>query len=86
MLVYDMFGGTIHKIKVGGGSTHYFNKLNDIYVDLTSEQFELYNMRADYEHNQEVDREYCGKNANTLQRYRQLQWNIMQYLKPQNER
>ncbi len=61
MLVYDMFGGTIRKIKVGGGSTHYFNKLNDIYVDLTSERFELYNMRADYEHNQEVDREYCGK-------------------------
>ena len=26
-LVYDMFGGTIHKIK-GDGGTHYFNKLN----------------------------------------------------------
>lgn len=25
-LVHDMFGGTIHKIKVNGGGTHYFNK------------------------------------------------------------
>ena len=31
-LVYDMFGGTIHKIKVDGGGTHYFNKLNGRYM------------------------------------------------------
>ena len=28
MLVYDMFGGTIHRIRVSGGGTHYFNQIN----------------------------------------------------------
>ncbi|HHW94572.1 MAG TPA: hypothetical protein GX736_01395 [Mogibacterium sp.] len=79
MLVYDMFGGTIHKIKVDGG-THYFNKLNGRYVDLTREQFDLYNIPVSYVPNQEVAREYCGKNKDTLRRYKKLQWNIIQYL------
>ncbi len=79
-LVYDMFGGTIYKIKVNGG-THYFNKLNGRYVDLTREQFDLYNIPVNYVPNQEIAREYCGKNKNTLERYRLLQWNIIKYLK-----
>ena len=80
-LVYDMFGGTIHKIKVDGGGTHYFNKLNGRYVDLTREQFDLYNIPVNYVPNQEIAREYCGKNKNTLERYKQLQRNIIRYLK-----
>ena len=79
-LVFDMFGGSIHKIKVAGGGTHYFNKLGGRYVDLTREQFDLYNIPVNYEPNQEVAREYCGKNKNTLERYRQLQRNIIRYL------
>ncbi len=79
-LVYDMFGGSIHKIKVSGGGTHYFNRLNGKYIDLTVEQFNLYNIPVHYEPNQEIPREYCGKNADTLKRYRQLQRNIMKYL------
>lgn len=31
MLVYDVFGGTIHRIHVDGGGTHYFNKINGHY-------------------------------------------------------
>ena len=80
-LVYDMFGGSIHKIKVSGGGTHYFNKLNGEYVDLTREQFDLYHIPLNYEPNQEVPRAYCGKNRDTLSRYRQLQRNIINYLK-----
>lgn len=34
MLVYDMFGGSIHRIRVDGGGTHYFNKINGHYIDL----------------------------------------------------
>ena len=37
MLVHDMFGGAIHKIRGDGGGTHYFNRLNGKYVDLTRE-------------------------------------------------
>ena len=81
MLVHDMFGGTIHKIRVSGGGTHYFNKLNEQYVDLTREQFDLYDLPVYYEDNQEVPREFCGKNQNTMMRYRQLQRNMMQYLR-----
>ena len=32
-LVYDLFGGTIHKLKVDGGGTHYFNKINGHYEE-----------------------------------------------------
>ena len=46
-LVYDMFGGTIHKIRVSGGGTHYFNKINEHYIDLTSDQFNLYDIYVD---------------------------------------
>lgn len=60
-LVHDMFGGTIHKIKVNGGGTHYFNKINGQYVDLTREQFDLYDLPVNYGQNQEISREYCGK-------------------------
>lgn len=72
MIVNDYFGGTIHKIKVDGGGTHYFNKINNIYYDLTSDQFTLYNIDISYEPNEEVPREYCGKNPDTKKRYELL--------------
>jgi hypothetical protein len=79
-LVFDMFGGTIHKIRVKGGGTHYFNKIGNHYVDLTREQFDLYDLSVEYEPNQVVDREYCGKNKDTYERYRLLQRRIMEFL------
>lgn len=75
-LVYDLFGGTIHKIKVSGGGTHYFNKINGHYIDLTKDQFDLYNIPINYESNEKIDREYCGKNADTLNRFNLLKENI----------
>lgn len=84
-LVHDMFGGTIHKIRVNGGGTHYFNKINGQYVDLTREQFDLYDLPVNYEPNQEISRDYCGKNKNTYERYRLLQRNIMRYLNPEKK-
>ena len=84
-LVYDMFGGTIHKIRVEGGGTHYFNKINGHYIDLTSDQFDLYHIPIAYEPNQEISREYCGKNADTLKRFQRLKNNIVNILKNGNE-
>lgn len=72
MIVNDYFGGTIHKIRVEGGGTHYFNKINGLYFDLTSDQFSLYEINIDYEPNEEIPREYCGKNQDTLNRYNML--------------
>ena len=80
-LVYDMFGGTIHKIKVNGGGTHYFNKINNHYIDLTRDQFDLYNIPINYEPNETIDREYCGKNADTLKRFNLLKQNIEEIVK-----
>ena len=71
-LVYDLFGGTIHKLKVDGGGTHYFNKINGHYIDLTSDQFDLYDIPLEYVPNEVVPREYCGKNADTNRRYQLL--------------
>ena len=75
-LVYDMFGGTIHKIRVNGGGSHYFNKINNHYIDLTRDQFDLYNIPIEYEPNQEISREYCGKNADTMKRFNLLKERI----------
>lgn len=71
-LVHDMFGGTIHKIRLDNGATHYFNKIDEHYIDLTRDQFDLYDIPLQYDHNETVPREYCGKNGNTQQRYRLL--------------
>lgn len=71
-LVYDMFGGTIHRVRVSGGGTHYFNKIDGHYYDLTRDQFDLYDLPLDYEPNEEIPRDYCGKNADTLKRYHLL--------------
>lgn len=70
-LVYDLFGGTIHKIRTDGG-THYFNRINGHYIDLTKDQFDLYGIPVQYEPNEVVSREYCGKNKDTNKRYKLL--------------
>lgn len=71
-LVHDMFGGTIHKIRCDGGGTHYFNKIGGHYIDLTRDQCDLYDLPVNYEPNELIPREYCGKNADTRKRYQQL--------------
>ena len=81
-LACDVFGVTIHKIRVDGGGTHYFNKINGHYIDLTSDQFALYDIPLSYEPNQEIAREYCGKNANTKTRLSLLQANLSLWIKP----
>ena len=80
MLVYDMFGGSIHRIRVSGGGTHYFNKLNGHYIDLTREQFDLYNIPVSYEPNEEMERKYCGKNADTQKRFELLVKRIAEHV------
>ena len=81
MLVADMFGGTIHRIRFKNGSTHYFNCIDGHYVDLTREQFDLYDETVEYEPNEKMSREYCGKNANTKARYDLLIKRVLDNLK-----
>ena len=81
MLVYDMFGGTIHRIRVSGGGTHYFNKIDGHYIDLTVNQFDLYNIPVKYEPNEQMDRKYCGNNKDTQSRYELLVKRIAERVK-----
>ena len=81
MLVYDMFGGSIHRIRVDGGGTHYFNRVEGHYIDLTIEQFDLYGIPVTYEPNELIDRKYCGRNADTARRYRLLIDRVSQVIK-----
>ncbi len=76
IIVNDMFGGTIHKIKIEGGGTHYFNKIDGHYIDLTKDQFDLYNIDIKYEPNEEVTKENCINDESTLNRYNLLKQNI----------
>ncbi len=85
MIVNDLFGGTIHKIRFDDGGTHYFNKIHNLYFDLTSDQFSLYAIDIAYEPNEEIPREYCGKNKNTLHRYNFLKANLEKIIN-ENER
>ena len=72
MLVHDIFGGTIHKIHLEGGGTHYFNKINNKYIDLTSDQFFGFGYVIDYKTNEKVSVEYLYKNLNTYLRFNLL--------------
>ena len=60
MLVYTMFGGTIHKVSVNG-ELHYFNRIDDVYVDLTREHFDLCNIPFMYEPNLIYSRQNRGR-------------------------
>ena len=65
LIVNDIFGGTINKVKIGD-IIHYFNIINGHYIDLTSSQF---NSKVDYSINEERTRERCLDNEDTLNRY-----------------
>lgn len=79
-LVCDMFGGTIHRIDVKGGGTHYFNKIGGKYVDLASEQFALYHQTYNFEPNKEIPRNQTCQGGDSRKRYVKLQQNMMLYL------
>lgn len=80
-LVNDMFGGTIHKIRIEDGETHYFNKINGHYFDLTSDQFAVYKTTISYEPNELIDREYLEKNTNTQMRLNLLKQRIIDHIR-----
>jgi hypothetical protein len=72
MVVCDLFGGTIHRIRVSDGGSHYFNKIEEHYIDLTWEQFGLYDIPVAYEPNEEITRRDCGCREDTQERYQLL--------------
>ena len=41
LLVQDALGGNIRKGRINGGETHYWNEVDGLSVDLTSDQFDV---------------------------------------------
>jgi hypothetical protein len=80
MLIYDMFGGSIHSVEVDG-RVHYFNKINGNYIDMTREQFEYSRTPVCYEPNTELERKEFEDNADQKRRYLLLLSRISEYLK-----
>ena len=85
MLAHDLFGGTIHRVRLAGGGTHYFNKIDGMYVDLTSSQFADYANECPLEPNEERERQSCGSSPDTWNRYRLLIDNINAWLLSESE-
>ena len=79
-LVNDLFGGTIHRIDVKGGGTHYFNKIDGQWVDLAIEQFNLYHQTYKETPNKEIPRNQTCQSGDSRKRYVKLQQNMMLYL------
>ena len=79
-LVCDMFGGTIHRIAMKGGGSHYINKINNQWVDLTFEQFTLYHDNYKETPNRTIPRNRTCQSGNSRARYIKLQQNMMIYL------
>ena len=81
MLVNDMFGGEIYRIRLDDGGTHYFNIIDGHTIDLTREQFDLYDIPIEYSNAEKMAKEYCGKSEDTRKRYELLKTRIVEHLK-----
>lgn len=84
MLVYDLFGGSIHRIRWPEGGTHYFNRINGHYIDLTADQLRWCFDEDDYQNSEVMNRKYCGTSANTSKRYNLLKGRICEVLNIEN--
>lgn len=69
LIIQECFGGTIHRISVNENETHYFNIINGNIIDLTKEQFDVENIKIEYEPNELVSKEKILSNSNTKERY-----------------
>lgn len=81
MVAYDFFGGTIHRIHLENGDTHYFNCIDGHFVDFTREQFDVCDIPISYLDNEKMSKEYCEGNANTKFRYELLKKRILELIK-----
>lgn len=63
-----------------GDGIPFEEKMQKLATEL-SDQFNLYNIPINYEPNETIDREYCGKNADTLKRFNLLKQKIEQIIK-----
>ncbi len=79
MLVFDMFGGSIHKSEIDG-KAHYFNKINGNVIDITREQYEIAKIPVSYDESEEISRAELASDEEREKRYKLLLKRISEYL------
>ena len=72
LIINDYFGGKIYKIKVDGVS-HYFNYINNDFVDFTSSQF---SGKVDYSDRVKKNRAVILQDEDTLSRYNKFKMRL----------
>lgn len=72
VLVNEMYGGSIHKVKLKDGNIHFFNRINNHYIDLTKDQFDAEDIKISYEPNEIIEVGYLNSNEDILERYTKL--------------
>ena len=82
MLVYDMFGGEIYRTP---DHTHYYNKIEGHWVDLTARQFWDFGDACNYDAGEKIERRNLGQSGHTKARYLKLVQNIKEYVEREKE-
>lgn len=75
MVVFDLFGGKIMRVKVGNG-VHAFNEIDGRIFDLTQDQFTVKGIKLDYSQNFEVLKEDLLEEPGVRERYLKLEENL----------
>ena len=78
MLVYDLFGGEMYRTK---DHSHYYNRIDGHWVDLTADQFWSFGEECVYEAGEKIERRSVGQSGHTKQRYEMLVNSIVEYLR-----
>ena len=79
MLVRELVGGDVYRIRTESGMTHYFNFIEDTLVDFTIDQFRLYNLHVSYK-NAEFMPDTLKIKSNTQYRYQRLKNKVLKHL------
>lgn len=80
MLVRELVGGDVYRIRTESGMTHYFNLIEGTLVDFTIDQFRLYNLHVSYKNAEFMPENFEKLNQNTQYRYQRLKNKVLKHL------
>ena len=75
-----LFGGEIYKIKIGEKREHLFNFVNNHIIDLTKDQFDISDIKFQYETKEKIDINYLIYNRELIEKYKILMKKIENYI------
>lgn len=72
-----MTGGELYRTK---DHSHYYNRIDGHWVDLTAQQFWAFGDECDYAAGERIDRKNLGRSGHTKQRYEMVARNVEEFL------